>query len=190
MPVHQFRHHYHSLPPLLLYRYAWRIPLFPTVTARKMSHSHHPPFKQVEATRPDWDTTRHSTYSKTLDPNWRPGQGIVSGDSSKEERYYPSAAVHLLNPAELGLGQAYKLLINGVVPRPIAFLSSQDEQGQRNLAPFSFFNVVSVDPPVVAISIIGSKDSWKNIEQTKRYVLLPFQLPIIPPLLPTSWRGR
>lgn len=43
----------------------------------------------------------------------------------------------------------YKLLIGMVVPRPIAFVSSLDSHGIRNLAPFSFFMACSADPPVV-----------------------------------------
>ena len=47
----------------------------------------------------------------------------------------------------LGKSEAYKLLISALVPRPIAFISSQDEQGKLNLAPFSFFMGAGTDPP-------------------------------------------
>ncbi|RKZ16232.1 flavin reductase family protein [bacterium] len=51
-----------------------------------------------------------------------------------------------INPAELSGTERYKLLIGGILPRPIAVVSSQDPAGQLNLAPFSFFNGVGSDP--------------------------------------------
>jgi flavin reductase (DIM6/NTAB) family NADH-FMN oxidoreductase RutF len=79
----------------------------------------------------------------------------------------------------------YKLLISTVVPRPIAWVVSQDAQGRRNAAPFSFFNVFVGDPPVVGIGIgarpagdvSGSwKDSGANIRATGQFVvnLVPY----------------
>jgi hypothetical protein len=50
---------------------------------------------------------------------------------------------------------AYKLLVSTVVPRPIAWVTTQDIDGTVNAAPFSFFNAVSGKPPVVAIGIGG-----------------------------------
>lgn len=47
-------------------------------------------------------------------------------------------------------GARYKLVTGLVVPRPIAWVTSLDEQGRVNLAPYSFFNVMGSDPPVVA----------------------------------------
>ena len=65
----------------------------------------------------------------------------------------------------------YKLLVGSVLPRPIAWIGSLSDMGVANLAPFSFFNVVSVDPTVIAISILNKqdgskKDSLVNIENT------------------------
>src|SRR5579863_2341038 len=67
-------------------------------------------------------------------------------------------------------------LVNGLVaPRPIAWVSSEDRSGLRNLAPFSFFNAFSTQPPTVAIGP-GSrqgvnKDSLRNIRQTGEFVV-------------------
>ena len=52
----------------------------------------------------------------------------------------------------LGVRETYKLLIGSVLPRPIAWVSTQDQAGRVNLAPFSFFNAVSIDPPLLAFS--------------------------------------
>lgn len=53
-----------------------------------------------------------------------------------------------------------------VAPRPIGWISSQDEQGRHNLAPYSFFNAVSDKPPIVMFSSDGMKDSAKNAKNT------------------------
>ena len=68
--------------------------------------------------------------------------------------------------------ELYKLLIGSVLPRPIAWVGTVDEKGIPNLAPFSFFNIASVNPPVVSISILNKtdgtkKDSLINIQKTK-----------------------
>jgi flavin reductase (DIM6/NTAB) family NADH-FMN oxidoreductase RutF len=63
-----------------------------------------------------------------------------------------------------------------VVPRPIGWISTLDAAGRRNLAPFSFFNAVASDPPVVVLGISGAhfeggqKDSFVNIEATGEFV--------------------
>ena len=49
--------------------------------------------------------------------------------------------------------ERYKLMVSTIVPRPIAWVVTQDLQGQLNAAPFSFFNGFAGDPPVVGIGI-------------------------------------
>ena len=53
---------------------------------------------------------------------------------------------------ELGPRDRYKLLCGVVVPRPIALVTTLDENGSVNAAPFSFFNVFSEDPPLVVLA--------------------------------------
>lgn len=72
--------------------------------------------------------------------------------------------------------ECYKLLVSTVTPRPIAWVVSQDAQGVLNAAPFSFFNVFSGDPAVVAIGIGNrkpgqAKDSRANIRETGEFVV-------------------
>ncbi|NYI71150.1 flavin reductase (DIM6/NTAB) family NADH-FMN oxidoreductase RutF [Naumannella cuiyingiana] len=74
-----------------------------------------------------------------------------------------------LDPADLGPSRTYKLLSALVVPRPIAWLGTMSADGVPNLAPFSFFNVVSNDPPTVMVSITNrpdgrDKDSLTNLD--------------------------
>jgi flavin reductase (DIM6/NTAB) family NADH-FMN oxidoreductase RutF len=76
----------------------------------------------------------------------------------------------------------YRLLTATVVPRPIAWVVSQNAAGQVNAAPFSFFNVFGDDPPVVCIGIGGRagtrKDTGQNIRATGQFVvnLVPYAL--------------
>src|SRR5271157_87846 len=82
----------------------------------------------------------------------------------------------LFDFATIAARERYKLLISTVVPRPIAWIVSQDLNGQLNAAPFSFFNAFAGDPPVVGVGI-GShdpgrtKDTRRNIRDTRQFVV-------------------
>ena len=69
----------------------------------------------------------------------------------------------------------YKLLTGTVIPRPIGWISTIDANGINNLAPFSFFNVVSEDPPHVMFSTVRTgnknKDTLNNILDNKQFVV-------------------
>jgi flavin reductase (DIM6/NTAB) family NADH-FMN oxidoreductase RutF len=70
----------------------------------------------------------------------------------------------------------YKLLVSTVVPRPIAWVTTQDIDGTVNAAPFSFFNAVSGNPPVVVFGIGGRgpgdvKDTGGNVRRTGEFVV-------------------
>ena len=82
------------------------------------------------------------------------------------------------DPAALLPNAMYKLLISSVVPRPIAWVSSVDRAGVRNLAPFSYFMAITDDPPTIAFSSSfrragpdGKKDTLRNIEDTGEVVV-------------------
>src|SRR5580658_10562512 len=82
----------------------------------------------------------------------------------------------LFDFATIPARERYKLLVSTIVPRPIAWIVSQDLHGQLNAAPFSFFNAFAGDPPVVGIGI-GShdpgrpKDTRRNIRETGQFVV-------------------
>jgi len=69
----------------------------------------------------------------------------------------------------------YKLLTGTVIPRPIAWVATIDEKGIDNLAPFSFFNVVSEDPPHIMFSTVRTgnknKDTLNNILANQQFVV-------------------
>lgn len=72
--------------------------------------------------------------------------------------------------------EAYQLLVGIVTPRPIAWVTSVNREGQVNLAPYSFFNAFGANPPVVVFSPLvrrdGShKDTLRNVEATGEFVL-------------------
>ena len=69
----------------------------------------------------------------------------------------------------LGTREMYQWLVGGVTPRPIAWISTVSDAGVDNLAPYSFFNVVSVNPPVLSYTQVNpqsgdDKDTLKNLE--------------------------
>ncbi|PSJ55572.1 flavin reductase family protein [Kumtagia ephedrae] len=77
---------------------------------------------------------------------------------------------------EVGTQNAYKLLVATVMPRPIAWVVTQDRQGGVNAAPYSFFNVMGSAPPTVAVGIMadpdrGFKDTARNILDTGEFVV-------------------
>ncbi|ASK20272.1 MAG TPA: flavin reductase family protein [Halomonas campaniensis] len=83
---------------------------------------------------------------------------------------------YLLDEQPLSAGVIYRLLSGSVCPRPIAWVSTQDKNGNTNLAPFSFFNVASVNPPILAFSPLldGSglpKDTLRNLTELAECVV-------------------
>jgi flavin reductase (DIM6/NTAB) family NADH-FMN oxidoreductase RutF len=81
----------------------------------------------------------------------------------------------IATPATLARKDLYNILISAVAPRPIAWVSTIDAAGAPNLAPFSFFNVVCADPPMLGFSPAlrnsADKDTLRNIRETKEFVV-------------------
>jgi flavin reductase (DIM6/NTAB) family NADH-FMN oxidoreductase RutF len=82
-----------------------------------------------------------------------------------------------ISPEAISPASMYKLLVGSVVPRPIGWISSISETGVYNLAPFSFFNVASANPPHVLFCPTvrgtdgGRKDTLHNIRETGEFVV-------------------
>lgn len=82
-----------------------------------------------------------------------------------------------IQPKDAGMQELYGLVSGAVGPRPIAFVSTLDENGTANLSPFSYFNVFSMNPPILAFSPARSgrdntvKDTLKNVLSTKEAVI-------------------
>ncbi len=80
----------------------------------------------------------------------------------------------IVDPASAPGSTSYKLLIGSVVPRPIAFVSTISVDGVHNLAPFSFFNAICGEPPVICFSTAfrnPRKDTYLNVQATKEFVV-------------------
>src|ERR1035437_192806 len=88
-----------------------------------------------------------------------------------------------VNPSSLSHSELYSLILSSVAPRPIAWVSTLSASGQPNLAPFSFFNCVCAEPPLLAFAPglrppkqAGSahgeaKDTLRNIRETREFVI-------------------
>jgi flavin reductase (DIM6/NTAB) family NADH-FMN oxidoreductase RutF len=88
-------------------------------------------------------------------------------------------------PSQLAYREFYNILISTVAPRPIAWVSSLSAAGQPNLAPFSFFNAVCANPPLLAFApgmrapkppTAGNsagvpKDTLRNVRETQEFVI-------------------
>ncbi|MEV5029930.1 flavin reductase family protein [Paenibacillus sp. LPE1-1-1.1] len=67
-----------------------------------------------------------------------------------------------IDPASQSVQDNYKLLIGSIVPRPIAFVTTRSSEGVLNAAPFSFFNIVTANPPMVAVSVQRKPDGLQK----------------------------
>ena len=82
-----------------------------------------------------------------------------------------------IDPQTTSTPDFYQFLIGAVAPRPIAFVSTMDKEGNTNLAPFSFFNAFSSKPPIVVFSVGKrvqdgtTKDTLSNVEETMECVI-------------------
>ncbi len=82
-----------------------------------------------------------------------------------------------IDPKSLPIPQLHGYLLGAVGPRPIAFASTIDEDGNANLAPFSFFNVFSANPPIMIFSPARSgrtnttKDTYNNVKKIAEVVI-------------------
>jgi flavin reductase (DIM6/NTAB) family NADH-FMN oxidoreductase RutF len=80
----------------------------------------------------------------------------------------------IIDPRVVPATTSYRLLVGAIVPRPIAFVSTLSADGVYNLAPFSFFNAVCAEPPVVSFCPtvrVPPKDTLANIQATKEFVI-------------------
>lgn len=152
---------------------------FSSAAALKMKESEikrnpHPDFKKVEASRPAWDRDAEGfKFTQTASPSWKFGSG--ANDLASEEQKQKQHIT--IDPFAEGRAPVnnYKLLISAVVPRPIAFVSTVSPDGKTtNLAPFSYFQVISHDPPLFVIGFAASlagaaaaKHTLHNLAETR-----------------------
>ena len=129
-------------------------------------------FAETIANRPDYDhSNRPIEITKSPDPIWSYGDGVrtgpVANSAHKEIDPYSS---------DRSVSQNYRLLISGIAPRPVGFISTVSRDGKtKNLAPFSYFQMVDHDPPMFIVSFSSRngqmKDTYTNMKDTKECVI-------------------
>lgn len=87
------------------------------------------------------------------------------------------STIRTIDPKEIPVPKLHHYLLGAVGPRPICFASTIDENGINNLAPFSFFNVFSANPPIMVFSPARSgrtnetKDTYNNVKKVPEVVI-------------------
>jgi flavin reductase (DIM6/NTAB) family NADH-FMN oxidoreductase RutF len=139
---------------------------------KPVRHSPDADFKKDEETRKPWDHSLSYNFKQTIMTDWKYGEGANDGGASLNIPHIE------IDPYEEGRPAVanYKLLISGVIPRPIGFLSTRSVDGSStNLAPFSYFQMINHDPPLFIVGFSGglnkSKDSLKNLVESKECVI-------------------
>jgi flavin reductase (DIM6/NTAB) family NADH-FMN oxidoreductase RutF len=132
----------------------------------------HPDFKKVEASRPPFDTSHKWNIKQTVNPNWKLGDGANDGGECLKIPHVE------IDPYEAGRPAVYnyKLLISGIIPRPVGFLSTRSKDGKStNLSPFSYTQMINHDPPLFIIGFAGgfdnAKDSLTNLQESGECVI-------------------
>lgn len=83
----------------------------------------------------------------------------------------------IINPKEIPVGKMHSYLLGAVAPRPIAFASTIDKEGNVNLSPFSFFNCFGANPPILVFSPARrgrdntTKHSYENVIEVPEVVI-------------------
>lgn len=123
------------------------------------------PPNTVREKRSDFNASKTWEVTETPNPQWIPG----SGANTDEWKEHKKISIDPNHETRLVVDN-YRTLTSAVVPRPVGFVSTLDKNGNRNLAPFSYFSIVHHDPPMFSLSFSGSqdttKDTCKNVLET------------------------
>lgn len=80
-----------------------------------------------------------------------------------------------INPSEQSERENYKLLTGSIIPRPVAFVTTLSKNGVLNAAPYSYFNIVTSNPPMISISVQRKdgqmKDTARNANERGEFVV-------------------
>ncbi|XRM43088.1 hypothetical protein ABZX51_006291 [Aspergillus tubingensis] len=133
--------------------------------------SHHN-FHETESQRPNFDHNAPINITKSPYPSWKYGQGVPDNNHSASKTH------HEIDPyaEDRPMVNNYRLLVSGIAPRPIGFISTISSDGKtENLAPFSYFQVVDHDPPMFIVGFSSRpgavKDTYRNLKETGECVI-------------------
>ncbi|KAJ5506809.1 hypothetical protein N7453_005766 [Penicillium expansum] len=117
-------------------------------------------FDQIQAERPDFNHSKPIEVTKSPNPNWEYGQGVPDNGASLAQKH------HEIDPyaSDRPMINNYRLLVSGIAPRPVGFLSTVNSKGEKNLSPFSYFQVIDHDPPNVHYT-------YRNLRETGECVI-------------------
>lgn len=88
----------------------------------------HPDFASVQASRPDWEEESQFHFTKTRKPDWKLGDGANDGGECLKKKHVEIDPYEEGRPAVFN----YKLLISGIVPRPVGFIGTRSEDGMND----------------------------------------------------------
>ena len=72
-----------------------------------------------------------------------------------------------INPNEQTEKDNYKLLTGSIIPRPVAFVTSVTKEGVLNGAPYSYFNIVAANPPLISVSVQRKQEKERTLPETQ-----------------------
>ena len=128
-------------------------------------------FDEIEASRPKFDHSREIEMTQSPYPGWKYGEGVPDNGASLAQKH------HEIDPyaADRPMILNYRLLVSGIAPRPVGFLSTVNSEGQKNLSPFSYFQVIDHDPPMFIVGFSSRpgrvKDTYRNLKETGECVI-------------------
>ncbi|OJZ90835.1 hypothetical protein ASPFODRAFT_125580 [Aspergillus luchuensis CBS 106.47] len=133
--------------------------------------SHHN-FHETESQRPNFDHNAPISVTKSSYPSWEYGQGVPDDNHSVSKTHHEIDSYAEDRP----MVNNYRLLVSGIAPRPIGFISTGSSDGKtENLAPFSYFQVVDHDPPMFIVGFSSRpgavKDTYRNLKETGECVI-------------------
>lgn len=130
-------------------------------------------FNEIQSKRPNFD---HSgtpiEVTKSPYPDWEYGQGVPDGGVSASKNHVE------IDPyaSDRPMVNNYRLLVSGIAPRPIGFISTISGDGEtKDLAPFSYFQVIDHDPPMFIVGFSSRpgrvKDTYRNLKESGECVI-------------------
>ncbi|TBU39424.1 hypothetical protein BD309DRAFT_969731 [Dichomitus squalens] len=132
---------------------------------------------------PPFNREAKAKLTENPNPTFKYGQKVEATEDGERWLEGEKAGWTVIDTSKEEARKIYTLMISGIVPRPIAFVSSLSEDGTANLAPFSWFNQVTHSPPLISVSISqptsGLKDTAHNIKTTKQFTVNIISEPFI-----------
>ncbi|KAF7563415.1 hypothetical protein G7046_g726 [Stylonectria norvegica] len=130
-------------------------------------------FDDIVAKRPDFDHSNSPIeVTKSPNPDWNYGEGLgkLSPETSHVHKEIDPYA------PDRPMVSNYRLLVSGIAPRPIGFVSTVSGDGKtKNLSPFSYFQVIDHDPPMFVVGFSSRpgrvKDTFRNLKETGECVI-------------------